>query len=220
MIPRRRTSASRRQSAQSPQPATRPERCISSPAPSTFARYRRGPLNRVAVGGLQANLQTKRVNGCHGRFAMRYTYTGIEVKDLDRSIAFYRDAVGMEYLGRHKIEATGGEVAALRSKGSEHVLELNWYPTSTYREGSELDHLAFECEDVERETRRLLSAGATLARPVEVRPKYVVAFVKGPDEDAEGVDGRGSDEGSREAPVSASRADRTVAFCSERASSL
>jgi len=112
---------------------------------------------------------------------MRYTYTGIEVKDLDRSIAFYRDALGMEYLGRHAIEATGGEVAALRSNGSEHVLELNWYPNATYREGSELDHLAFECEDVERETRRLLGAGATLARPTEVRPKYVVAFVKDPD---------------------------------------
>ncbi len=84
---------------------------------------------------------------------MRYTYTGIEVRDLDRSIAFYRDVLGMEYLGRHEIEATGGEVAALRSKGAEHVLELNWYPNSRYREGSELDHLAFECEDVEKTGR-------------------------------------------------------------------
>ncbi len=112
--------------------------------------------------------------------AVRYTYTGIEVRDLDESIAFYRDVLGMEYVGRSKIEATGGEVAALKSKGSEHVLELNWYPNATYREGSEMDHLAFECEDVEQDTRRLLSAGATLARPVEVRPKYVVAFVKDP----------------------------------------
>ena len=128
-----------------------------------------------------ANLQANAVDGCPGGSVMRYTYTGIEVKDMDRSIAFYRDALEMEYLGRHTIEATGGEVAALRSKGSEHVLELNCYPNATYREGSELDHLAFECEDVERETRRLLSAGATLARPVEIRPKYVVAFVKDPD---------------------------------------
>ncbi|TMA00771.1 MAG: hypothetical protein E6J92_08870, partial [Methanobacteriota archaeon] len=40
---------------------------------------------------------------------MKFTYTGIEVKDLDKSIAFYRDVVGMEFLGRGKIEATGGE---------------------------------------------------------------------------------------------------------------
>jgi catechol 2,3-dioxygenase-like lactoylglutathione lyase family enzyme len=56
---------------------------------------------------------------------MRFTYTGIEVKDLDESIAFYRDVLGMTYLGRHPIEATGGEVAAFKNEGSERVLELN-----------------------------------------------------------------------------------------------
>ena len=111
---------------------------------------------------------------------MRFTYTGIEVKDLDKSIAFYRDVLDMDYLGRHGIESTGGEVAAFKNKGSEHVLELNWYPNSKYKEGSELDHLAYECEDVERDVQRLLKAGATLARPVEVRPKYIVGFVKDP----------------------------------------
>src|SRR3972149_1953065 len=111
---------------------------------------------------------------------MRFTYTGIEVRDLDQSIAFYRDVLELEDLGRHKIESTGGEVAAFKNKGSEHILELNWYPDSKYREGSELDHLAFECEDVEAEMQRLLKTGATMARPVEVRPKYVVGFVTDP----------------------------------------
>jgi catechol 2,3-dioxygenase-like lactoylglutathione lyase family enzyme len=99
---------------------------------------------------------------------------------MDRSIDFYRDVIGMEFLGRKTIEATGGQVAAFRSPGSEHVLELNWYPDSNYREGSELDHLAFECEDVRHDVDRLLKAGATLARAVEVRPKYIVGFVKDP----------------------------------------
>ena len=111
---------------------------------------------------------------------MKFTYTGIEVKDLDKSIAFYRDVIGMEYVGRSKIDATGGEVAAFKTKGSEHVLEMNWYPNSKYREGSELDHLAFESEDVRKDVERLLKAGATLAQPVEGRPKYVVGFVKDP----------------------------------------
>jgi len=111
---------------------------------------------------------------------MRFTYTGIEVRDLDQSIAFYRDVLELEDLGRHKIESTGGEVAAFKNKGSEHILELNWYPDSKYREGSELAHLAFECEDVEAEMQRLLKTGATMARPVEVRPKYVVGFVTDP----------------------------------------
>ena len=112
---------------------------------------------------------------------MKFTYTGIEVKDLDQSIAFYRDVIGMEYLGRHKVEGTGaGEVAAFKDKDSRHVLEMNWYPNSKYREGSELDHLAFESKDVRKDVERLLKAGATLAQPVEGRPKYVVGFVKDP----------------------------------------
>src|SRR5213592_4534410 len=98
---------------------------------------------------------------------MKFTYTGIEVKDLDKSIVFYRDVIGMEYLGRHKVEGTAtGEVAAFKDKDSPHVLEMNWYPNSKYREGSELDHLAFECEDVQKDVQRLLKAGATLARGV------------------------------------------------------
>src|SRR2546429_5626470 len=105
---------------------------------------------------------------------MKFTYTGIEVKDLDKSIAFYRDVVGMEFLGRGKIEATGGGVAALKSAGSEHTLELNWYPDSRYRGGNELDHPAFECEDVRRGVDRLPEAGAAHARAGAGRTQYRV----------------------------------------------
>src|SRR5207244_9936493 len=100
---------------------------------------------------------------------MKFTYTGIEVKDLDKSIAFYRDVVGMEFLGRGKIEATGGEVAALKRAGSEHTLELNWYPDSRYPGCNELDQLAFECEAVRRDVDRLLTGGAPMGRPDEGR---------------------------------------------------
>src|SRR2546426_12086251 len=95
---------------------------------------------------------------------MKFTYTGIEVRDLDKSIAFYRDVVGMEFLGRGKIDATGGGVAALKSARSEQTLELNWDPDSRDRSGSELDHPAFEGEDVRRGLETLLKTGATTAR--------------------------------------------------------
>ena len=111
---------------------------------------------------------------------MQFAYTGIEVKDMDRSIQFYRDALGMELLDRHSIPETRGEVAALKSKDSPQLLELNWYPNSRYRVGSELDHLAFEVKDVRKEVPQLVALGAELARPVEVRSKYIVGFVKDP----------------------------------------
>ncbi len=114
---------------------------------------------------------------------MRFVYTGVEVRDMDRSIEFFTKGLGMELLDRHPIPATGGEVAALRSKDTPQLLELNWYPDSKYRLGSELDHLAFEVDDVDAEIKRLTALGAEQTRPTEVRPKYVVGFVK----DANGI---------------------------------
>ncbi len=114
---------------------------------------------------------------------MKFTYTGIEVRDMDRAIRFYTEGLGMELLDRHEIPATKGEVAGLKSKGSEQLLELNWYPRRRYRAGSELDHLAFDVEDsdVDKEIERLEKLGGRRARATDVRPKYIVGFVEDPD---------------------------------------
>lgn len=111
---------------------------------------------------------------------MKFAYTGVEVKDMDASIRFYTQALGMDLLDRHKIPETGGEVAALKSPDSEQLLELNWYPKRTYRAGSEMDHLAFEASDVRGTMQRLVAQGGAPARDVEIRAKYVVGFVKDP----------------------------------------
>src|SRR5207247_3561858 len=108
MIPPRRTPACRRQSTRSPRPATRPERCISSPSPTASARIGERLLTVLRWDASRANFQATPVDECRGRWAMRYTYTGIEVNDLDRSIAFYRGRLRMQYLGRQSIEQTGG----------------------------------------------------------------------------------------------------------------
>jgi len=111
---------------------------------------------------------------------VKFAYTGIAVKDMDQSIKFYTEALDMQLLDRHPIEETRGEVAALKSKDSPQLLELNWYPDSQYREGNELDHLAFEVDDVKTQIDRLTKMGTQVARPTEVRSKYVVGFVKDP----------------------------------------
>ena len=104
---------------------------------------------------------------------MRYTfaYVGIQVRDLERSIAFFRDVLGMEQGRRERVPETGGEWAELRSPGSDLLLELNWYPEGSrffrrpYRHGEELDHLAFDCEDADVAYRELLAKGAKPALP-------------------------------------------------------
>ena len=114
---------------------------------------------------------------------MKFTYTGVEVRDLDQAIRFYTEALGMTLLGRSKIPATKGEVASLRSRGSQQILELNWYPRRRYRAGSELDHLGFDVgnEDVDEVIDRLVTRGARRMRPTEVREKYIVGFARDSD---------------------------------------
>ncbi|TLZ80055.1 MAG: VOC family protein [Methanobacteriota archaeon] len=66
---------------------------------------------------------------------MGFRYTGIRVRDLDRSIAFYTTVLGMRVTWRMKIRETGGEIAVLKSPRGTQRLELNWYPPrGRYRE--------------------------------------------------------------------------------------
>ena len=98
---------------------------------------------------------------------MDFIYTGIRVRDLDRSVQFYKKTMGMREVRRGKMEA-GGIWVELVSKGSHHPLELNYYPPgSKYHEkyvaGSELDHLAFACDDVRKSYLKAIAGGATSA---------------------------------------------------------
>lgn len=116
---------------------------------------------------------------------MKFTYTGIRVKDLKRSIKFYTSTMSMEKVERGKMRA-GGIFVQLRSKGSEQVLELNYYPPGKkfyeeYTEGSELDHIAFWCNDVRESYERVLAGGATPAVEPWDEGGHILAFVRDPD---------------------------------------
>src|SRR5256712_1848583 len=72
---------------------------------------------------------------------MGFRYTGIRVRDLDRSIAFYTKVLGMQVTWRMRIRETGGAIAVLKSPRGSQRLELNWYPPRgryrVYRQGDE-----------------------------------------------------------------------------------
>jgi len=116
---------------------------------------------------------------------MKFTYTGIRIRDLKRSIEFYTKTMGMKEVQRGKMQADGIFVQ-LKSKTSQQVLELNYYPPETkfyeeYVEGSELDHLAFWCKDVRKSYERVLAGGATSAVEPWDEGGYTLAFVRDPD---------------------------------------
>jgi lactoylglutathione lyase len=85
----------------------------------------------------------------------KFTYVGIRVTDLQKSIDFYTKILGMQVVGRGKIEQTKGETVGLQSEKDGFVLELNYYeknsPYNTkYTAGEGLDHLAFKVEDLDK----------------------------------------------------------------------
>ena len=107
--------------------------------------------------------------------SLRFIYTGIRVRNMDESLRFYTGVLGMIVVERRQVtEPTSGEVVQLRSPGSDQLLELNWYREGTefgppYANGEELDHLAFDVDDLNATLRELEANGAkVLVRPGEI----------------------------------------------------
>jgi len=120
-----------------------------------------------------------------GTVLMRFAYTGIRVRDLERSLRFYKKIMGMRETLRGKMKA-GGIFVQLRSRRSRQLLELNYYPPKAkyyerYDSGSELDHLAFWTIDVDRRFKELIAKGAKVAVRPFSEDGYRLAFVKDPD---------------------------------------
>jgi len=91
-------------------------------------------------------------------------YSGIRVRDLKRSLKFYR-ALGLRPVMRGKMRMEhGGTWIWLRGPESPQVLELNYYPPENrfherYRGGSEMDHVGFSVRDVKPILERLRKVG-------------------------------------------------------------
>ncbi|HEY4675056.1 MAG TPA: VOC family protein, partial [Candidatus Bathyarchaeia archaeon] len=57
----------------------------------------------------------------------KFTYVGIRVKNLQKSIDFYTKLLGMKVVGRGKVKETRGETVAMVSQEGGFVLEINHY---------------------------------------------------------------------------------------------
>ncbi len=117
---------------------------------------------------------------------MRVLHTMIRVGDLEKSIQFYTEALGMELL--RKKDYPGGEFTlAFLGYGSEEetaVIELtyNW-GTSSYDLGSGFGHIAIATDDIEGACDRVREFGGQVTRepgPMK-HGSTVIAFVKDPD---------------------------------------
>lgn len=112
----------------------------------------------------------------------RLKYTGLRVKDMKRSIAFYTQALDMKLQFKFRIKETGGYVAYLKSPGGKQSVELNWYPGRIpYRKGDELDHLGFLVPDLKATHEKIIANGGRVAIPTFREGSSLLTFYEDPD---------------------------------------
>jgi catechol 2,3-dioxygenase-like lactoylglutathione lyase family enzyme len=114
----------------------------------------------------------------------KFTYTGIRVKDLEKSVDFYTKVLGMKENGRSKIEQTGGETVTLTTHEGGPVLELNWYGKGSkfnteYSVGESVDHLAFQVDDLDKAAEEAKKAGHPLVLDMKT-PSSRWAYIQDP----------------------------------------
>lgn len=122
-------------------------------------------------------------------------HAAVFAESLDRSIAFYRDALGLQVeaqwkeitVGRGKNAKTHPLIGAFLADGTGRVIEVFQKPASSRQKPDErpINHFAFLVPDVEAAVEKALAAGARLDRPpTHARTGPVrgeAAFVRGPD---------------------------------------
>ena len=118
---------------------------------------------------------------------MRYLHTMVRVKDLEASLHFYRDLLGLVQTRRMDSEAGRFSLIYLAAaqdtaraeaeKSPEVELTFNWDPED-YQGGRNFGHLAFEVEDIYAACQRLMDGGVTINRPP--RDGHM-AFIRSPD---------------------------------------
>lgn len=112
---------------------------------------------------------------------MRFLHTMVRVTDIDQSLDFYCNKLGLKEVRRKEVPQGRYTLVFLAAPGQADVAEIeltyNWDP-EPYGEGRNFGHLAFEVEDIYATCERLLAGGVTINRPP--RDGYM-AFVRSPD---------------------------------------
>ena len=111
---------------------------------------------------------------------MKYLHTMVRVSDIDESLDFYCNKLGLVELRRYENEKGRFTLVFLAAPGDEDAqveLTYNWDPEE-YDEGRNFGHLAYRVDDIYALCQKLMDAGVTINRPP--RDGHM-AFVRSPD---------------------------------------
>ena len=118
---------------------------------------------------------------------MKYLHTMVRARDLDETLDFYCNKLGLEEVRRYESEAGRFTLVFLAAPGDRDSAESsnspcveitwNWDPEN-YDGGRNFGHLAYQVDDIYASCQRLMDAGVTINRPP--RDGHM-AFVRSPD---------------------------------------
>jgi lactoylglutathione lyase len=115
---------------------------------------------------------------------VRLLHTMLRVKDLERSLGFYRDILGLREERRQVLEKAGATLVFLADSAGQHRIELTYnHDGRDYELGNQFGHFAFAVEDLDRERQRLEVQGIAFTRgPYRVSEGGSrIAFIRDPD---------------------------------------
>lgn len=106
----------------------------------------------------------------------------MRVNDLERTIAFYQDVLGLT-VARRSVSPRGAQIVFLRTPNSEEEIEICQLPNSpAVQVQPDLMHLAFEVESIDRFAAAIAKKGHKLSDgPTKTSSGSIIAFVDAPE---------------------------------------
>jgi len=109
-------------------------------------------------------------------------HTRYRVSDLEKTVAFYRDVLGLELIRRHT-SPRGSQLVFFKAPGSEEEIEICKFDGSgEVKVGYDITHLAFEVENLDTFAREAAAKGYPLSDgPTPTGSGSVIAFIDAPE---------------------------------------
>ena len=116
---------------------------------------------------------------------MRFLHTSITVRNMDESLRFYTDVLGLQFERRRAIPENRAEIAFVLDPASGGRVELtHWADKEQFEAGEQLDHLAFEVPDLDQFLSRVRGEKIRIAKePYTLQGgSHRIAFILDPND--------------------------------------
>src|ERR1700712_216182 len=111
----------------------------------------------------------------------RLLHTRYRVADLEKTVSFYKDVLGLEEIRRHT-SGRGSQLVFFKAPGSEEEIELCKFDESgPVQVGPDLTHLAFEVDDLEAFAKEAAAKGYPLSDGPTRGDRSTIAFLDAPE---------------------------------------